>query len=111
MDLLQLCQNASACRGIIGRLSTEEKNLQYEKVYNNYMPIHVIALRLCTTYGEAEPCQNHRVGQREFACGIPPQKYVPVQLLGISNIQGQTSAQSHTGLDTSTILSLHYTAI
>ena len=26
MELLELCQNASACRGVIGRLSTEEKN-------------------------------------------------------------------------------------
>ena len=26
MELLELCQNASACKGIIGRLSTEEKN-------------------------------------------------------------------------------------
>ena len=26
MELLELCQSASACRGIIGRLSTEEKN-------------------------------------------------------------------------------------
>ena len=26
MELLELCQNASACKGVIGRLSTEEKN-------------------------------------------------------------------------------------
>ena len=26
MELLKLCQSASACRGVIGRLSTEEKN-------------------------------------------------------------------------------------
>ena len=30
MELLQLCQNAHACRGIIGRLSTEEKNAVLE---------------------------------------------------------------------------------
>lgn len=30
MDLLQLCQDAHACRGIIGRLSTEEKNAVLE---------------------------------------------------------------------------------
>ena len=27
MELLELCQNASACRGVIGKLSTEEKNV------------------------------------------------------------------------------------
>ena len=26
MELLELCQNAHACRGVIGKLSTEEKN-------------------------------------------------------------------------------------
>ena len=26
MELLELCQSASACRGVIGKLSTEEKN-------------------------------------------------------------------------------------
>ena len=26
MELLELCQNASECRGVIGKLSTEEKN-------------------------------------------------------------------------------------
>ena len=30
MDLLKLCQDAHACRGIIGRLSTEEKNAVLE---------------------------------------------------------------------------------